>query len=575
MEITSIEFQYPSIESINSDNNEKNNWPVVYILDGKKEVYVGETCNIKNRLFQHLKNKSKKNIKMVSVVYDKRFNKSVTLDIEQGLIRLFDADKKYTLLNQNSGQSPEHNYYNRYKYKQCVPTIWKELQNKNLANTSYDELTNSIFFKYSPYTSLNPEQRSIESTILSEITEELSKDAKVQRSSGMNFVIEGGAGTGKTIMALCILNLLQKIKNGDFGEDELDFGTAGIGSEFSSAKDLFLKKDLKIGFVVPMTSLRETIKKVANKAGLKGTIIGPFDAAREGAEKKYDVLIVDEAHRLTNYEGSINKKWFKIRSKNLGFKEEDIKRITQLDWIIRSSKCRIMFYDKEQSIKTHDIADNYFRDRVGESAERFVLTSQMRCLGGNPFVDYIKSILDCDNPKRVVEFENDFELRIFDDANDMIERIKNLNEGLDLCRVVAGYSWKWRTKGKDSKWSYDIEFGDKQYSWNKENEEWILREDSIDEIGCIHTSQGYDLNYVGVIFGKEIDYDPDKGKITIKKEEFYDSGVKNNSTDEDLKRHVINAYKVMLTRGIHGCYLYACNPNLHDYLQRYIKNYAE
>ena len=98
---------------------------------------------------------------------------------------------------------------------------------------------------------------------------------------------------------------------------------------------------------------------------------------------------------------------------------------------------------------------------------------------------------------------------------------------------------------------------------------WILN-GSPEEIGCIHTTQGYDLNRVGVIIGPEIDYDPKNDEIVIYRDKFYDTKVKEGTSDADLKKYIINAYKVMMARGIQGCYVHACNPNMQAYLSRFI-----
>ena len=102
------------------------------------------------------------------------------------------------------------------------------------------------------------------------------------------------------------------------------------------------------------------------------------------------------------------------------------------------------------------------------------------------------------------------------------------------------------------------------------NQEWILRDGAVNEIGCVHTTQGYDLNYVAVILGHEIDYDDESQSIVIDRSKFYDSKVKTGVDDETLKQYIINSYKVMMTRGIKGCHVYACNPRLQNYLKRFI-----
>lgn len=105
------------------------------------------------------------------------------------------------------------------------------------------------------------------------------------------------------------------------------------------------------------------------------------------------------------------------------------------------------------------------------------------------------------------------------------------------------------------------------------NQKFILSNNSVNEIGCVHTLQGYDLNYCGVIFGKEIDYD---GKqIIINRNNFYDSKVKDGSDNKTLKQYIINTYRVIMSRGIRGCYVYVCNEGLRNYLKQFIDVYGD
>ena len=100
-----------------------------------------------------------------------------------------------------------------------------------------------------------------------------------------------------------------------------------------------------------------------------------------------------------------------------------------------------------------------------------------------------------------------------------------------------------------------------------------MRDDAIDTIGCIHTTQGYDLNYVGVIFGKEIDYNPLSNTIEVDLTKFYDTNVKRSTPPDVVKQYIINTYTTMMTRGIKGCYVYACNKNMQNYLKRFISSF--
>ena len=102
------------------------------------------------------------------------------------------------------------------------------------------------------------------------------------------------------------------------------------------------------------------------------------------------------------------------------------------------------------------------------------------------------------------------------------------------------------------------------------NKEFIISENAINEIGCIHTLQGYDLNYVGVILGKEIDYDKANNRLVINLDKFYDKYVKQQSDYETVYNYIINSYKVIMSRGIKGCFVYACNKNMQEYLEKFI-----
>lgn len=116
----------------------------------------------------------------------------------------------------------------------------------------------------------------------------------------------------------------------------------------------------------------------------------------------------------------------------------------------------------------------------------------------------------------------------------------------------------------------DILIENHKYIWNLTNEDWISRLDSRYTIGCIHTSQGYDMNYVGVIFGEEIDYDPRTNSIVVDLSKYMDKKVKAGTDESVLKELIINTYTTILARGIKGCYVYACNSSLRKYLKEYI-----
>lgn len=545
-------------------------WPVVYLINNSKELYIGETQNIYNRFEQHLKNNERKELNKIKIIFDKSFNKSATLDIEQSLIQLFAADNKYKLQNLNGGQSAKHNYYQREKYLNIIDEIWENLCKKfNMSHSKIEDIRNSDLFKYSPYNTLTDEQNEVCLGIIYDIMSKLENNTK-----GVS-IINGTVGTGKTIV---IINMIYKLINaGKIKIDYSDDASLTENNQLIHDLNVFIEKykKLKIGFVVPMTSIRKTIKKVFKntKNGLESNmIIGPYDAMKN----EYDILFVDEAHRLTQYKNLTDYNDFIKNAKIIN--EEKYKEVTQLDMILHNSKYAVLVYDENQTVKGSDITNNqFFNSLKNIDTSLYTLTSQMRCKGGTPYINYISNILNCIQKEKLPLKNYDFKL--FDNCDQMINIIKQKDKEIGLCRNAAGYSWKWKSKKCKTynevitKGLEDIEIDNHKYVWNMNNQEFILSNNSVNEIGCVHTLQGYDLNYCGVIFGKEIDYD---GKqIIINRNNFYDSKVKDGSDDKTLKQYIINTYRVIMSRGIRGCYVYVCNEGLRNYLKQFIDVYGE
>jgi SOS-response transcriptional repressor LexA len=135
--------------------------------------------------------------------------------------------------------------------------------------------------------------------------------------------------------------------------------------------------------------------------------------------------------------------------------------------------------------------------------------------------------------------------------------------------MVAGYSWKWVSRRDSS--LHDIVIGDIKLKWNSVKSDFINSPNSINEVGCIHTTQGYDLNYTGIIFGNEISYNKDKKEIFIKKENYHDKAGHQGITNPlELKEFIINIYKTLMLRGIKGTYVYVCDKNLREYFKKHI-----
>lgn len=516
MPITTYKFNPQTITSL-KDVPFSNDWPVVYILENGEEMYVGETVSAYNRFRQHYENPARQKLSRGYIITDEEYNKSAALDIESSLIQYLAADNKFVLQNGNAGLS-DHSYFDREKYQAKFQIIWGELQKIGLADKDLVQIKNSDLFKYSPYKALTDEQLNIVRDI------ERFLDTGVE----ITHIVKGEPGTGKSVLATYLAKYL-------------------VESEKTTS--------LKIGLVVPQSGLRKSIKKVFSRVqGLKSNmVLGPSDVVGE----TYDVLIVDEAHRLRRRVNLSAYGPFDAANKYYGLGNAG----TQLDWIMRASRSQVLLYDGNQSVVPGDIRP----DKITTlNSMEYVLSSQLRVLAGNDCINFIDDLL-ATRVEKIPDF-GVYDLRYFSSVSEMIAEIKDKNQEHGLARVVAGYAWEWKSKLKDSQ-DYDIELDGLKLKWNSTNIDWVNSKSAIDEVGCIHTVQGYDLNYVAVIIGPEVTYDARASRLVIDKQKYKDiNGKRSIGSQEELEQYITNIYKTLLTRGIKGTYIHACDPGLADYL---------
>ena len=361
------DFDSQIFDDFNGLHYAKDLWPLVYILSDEKskEVYVGETTDAYARMKSHLKNDKKKKLTVVHLVTSEKFNKSATLDIESNLIKYIAGDGKYKLINGNLGIANHEYYQKREVYQGIFKVVWNKLRSEGISIHSLEYIDNSDLFKYSPYKTLTSEQN----TGLLLIINNLLSD-KLN-----NVIIEGGAGTGKTILAIFLFKLLNS--------DSTDFNFKEFGTEegefIQKVKELKAKyPNPNMALVIPMSSFRSTLKKVfRNIKGLKSSmVVGPAEVAKN----TYDIVLVDESHRLRRrvnlgaYFGAFDKACIR-----LGL---DKYTASELDFVVNQSEKTVLFYDEGQSIKPSDVKKEDF-DKLKKSKGTNIeyLKSQFRVRG--------------------------------------------------------------------------------------------------------------------------------------------------------------------------------------------------
>lgn len=521
-------------------------WPVIYIIsdDSLMQAYVGESANVIMRMKSHLKNPDRNKLTTLYIITSKQFNKSATLDIEANLIRYISGDGRFKLLNGNAGLIL-HNYYQKDDYFKAFTHIWSVLEAKKFAGKTINEISISDLFIYSPYKSLNEDQYASVKEIIKALTED----------SPLLFV-EGGAGTGKTVLAVFLVKLLTTSLENLFDTEEIK------AEELGYINALKLKfPNPKVGLVIPMPSLRDTLKKVFRQVdGLSpDMVIGPADVVKE----RFDILIVDESHRLRQRINLPNFDIFDNSSRTLGMDTSK----TELDWVEHQSTQRIYFYDALQTVKPTDVNKKAFNALLSQSV-KLKLKSQLRVKGGLNYMNYLEKLLQgtiADDAK--VFAHDEYEFLFFDSFKDMKERIDEKEKETGLSRLVAGHAWEWKSKKDETAFDFDIE--GVKLRWNSEIKDWINK-NKPNEVGSIHAVQGYDLNYAGVILGSEISYNPTTKELFVISKSYLDKKGKNGATEKELHEYIINIYRTLMSRGIKGTYVYVADVNLRKYLREHI-----
>ena len=348
-------------------------------------------------------------------------------------------------------------------------------------------------------------------------------------------IVEGGPGTGKSVVAI---NLLVRI----------------------IAMQLLAKYVSKNA--APREVYQARLSGAMTKSRFSSLFVGS-GAFVTTPKNDIDVLIVDEAHRLREQGGLYG---------NVG--EHQVKEI------IFSSKASIFFIDESQQVTIDDVGSKEtikrFAKKKGAEVIECSLPSQFRCNGSDGYIAWLDNVLGIRDTANPILGQHEFDLKVFDDPMALHEAIVQRN-GNNKSRVVAGYCWPWITKKKDPT-GYDIVIGEYKRRWNLQDDGslWIMKPNSIEEVGCIHTCQGLELEYVGVIIGPDLIVrdcvvmtQPDKRAKQDKTIFGYKSRLKETpvQTARQLDLIIKNTYRTLMTRGMKGCYVYSEDEETRDFLR--------
>ncbi|PWM20312.1 MAG: ATP-binding protein [Collinsella tanakaei] len=349
-------------------------------------------------------------------------------------------------------------------------------------------------------------------------------------------IATGGPGTGKTVIAM---NLLARLTQ------------EGVFVQYCSKNS------------APRTVYAKKLKGHRTKSSIDNMFKGSgayVDAPRNAV----GVVLADEAHRLNEKSGLYG---------NQG--------INQIHEIIHAARLSVFFIDECQRVTVKDIGSvgEIKRWAAVNGAEVYEeeLTSQFRCNGSDGYLAWLDDVLEIRETANYDIEGIDYDFEVLDSPDEMRQKVIERNQGSNKSRILAGYCWNWPRAGRADTNTHEITIGDFEISWNLDGgEAFALSPTSINEAGCIHTTQGLEFEYVGVIIGDDLRYEGDHVVTDYTKRAGTDQSIKGlKKMEREDPKHALkladeiikNTYRTLMTRGMKGCYVYATDPNLRSYLK--------
>ncbi|WP_418141962.1 DNA/RNA helicase domain-containing protein [Marinobacter sp. MA] len=362
---------------------------------------------------------------------------------------------------------------------------------------------------------------------------------KGRKKPKQTFIVKGGPGTGKSVVAI---NLIVEATN----------------------------REMLTQFVSKNAAPREVFKARLTGTMRKTNIDNLFRGSggyTDTENNYFDMLVVDEAHRLNEKSGLYG---------NLG--ENQIKEL------ITSAKTTVFFIDEDQRVTLADIGTveeiRHFAGQLGAEVTVLELSSQFRCNGSDGYLAWVDHVL------RIRETANtslegiDYDFRVFDDPNELRSVIERKNRWANKARLVAGYCWDWNSKKDPERFDIELPEHDFRARWNldKHGSKWLIAEDSISEIGCIHTCQGLELDYVGVIIGEDFVIRDGIAVTNAAARSRSDRSVRGykkrlkedrESALADADMIIKNTYRTLMTRGMKGCFIYSADAETREHFRSF------
>lgn len=540
-------------------------FPTVYIHNwkdtGDYEVYIGESNNVFARTRQHYDEGIKDNTSWqremlgktasLYIIGHEHFNKSMTLDIENRLMHYLLSVPIVRKVHNLRG-NPQNKYYPIEESDIIFSKIWRELRrDNNELFPKESSIRDSAVFKASPLHKLTNDQIEARDMIIDRVKNALQND-----QTGQIIFIEGEAGTGKTVL------------------------NSSTFYEIFCLAEEHDKHDIRCNLIVNHEEQITVYEQIASKLGLTdkyGEVV--YRPTRfinkHSKENPIDVAFIDEAHLL----------WTQGRQSYRGD--------NQLQDILDRAKVTVVMFDENQILTTEQFWEaellEKYRKRAKEANNYIMLKNQMRMHADQKTLEWIDSFTKEGKIQKIPKSSLDYEIRVFDSPEDMDQEIQRKAGSVQtaLSRIIATYDWDYNSSSRQTDrvinyWEVIIDQWHKP--WNRQLEQnlsnkekrairnlsWAEQPQTINEVGSTFTIQGFDLNYAGVILGPSVKY-RDGHIVFDPKASFNTKAVRNRTLSDGTKRKfgeilLQHEVRVLMTRGVNGLYIYACDEELRNAL---------
>lgn len=359
----------------------------------------------------------------------------------------------------------------------------------------------------------------------------------VKSKSKVAIIVRGGPGTGKSVIAMNLLG---------------DFSNMGLNAHYVTGSRAFT------------STIREIV-------GTRGAAQVRYFNSYMGADVNViDVMIADEAHRIR--ETSNNRFTPKVKQSKL----------SQIQELLKASRTSVFFIDDNQIVRPGEIGSTHYikleAEKLNCEVREFELEAQFRCAGSEAFVSWINNTLGIKRTAHVMWNQADeFDFRILPNPQALEKAIRERLERKYTARLTAGFCWPWSSPKSNGTLENDVVIGEYARPWNAKSDSgslapgipkeslWAYDDGGVSQIGCIYTAQGFEFDYVGVIFGPDLIYVPEAADWKGDKTKSFDAVVKRS--DDRFAQMVKNTYRVLLTRGMKGCYVHFMDKNTENFFR--------